>query len=552
MNKDLLLDIYYAAPELWHMVLVLMVVLLSLSGVLGLRLFRLKRNNYFIKKEGERLEETLYASKDGYFAFCYADDGSVLEQCSRRLAVLLNLPAGVKSGIEEVLKHFYKDDSLVISKYISLLREDGVSFEDRFQSKNGKKLILSGTRISGADGSVYSDVVWFCDITRSAEHINGLIKEKDTLSNKVRYLEDLVDNLPYPVWMRNPSLNIAVVNRKYLEFSNCGDKETAVINNIEITVAGDDVPLKTLAKQSRDNNRQQKQSISINKDGERLGYEAVETPFHPDGSLDKIATVGSLVDITDLDRLKRNMKQQRNANLEIMGALGTAFAVFDTNFKLDFYNKAFQSLWDLEENWLEAQPLYSGFLDVLRERRLLPEVPDYPGYKSEEQKMFSAIIEPREDLLHLPDGRSLRRIRSPYHKGGLVFAFEDISERLAARREYNSIVNVQQEILNALQDAVLIFASNGRLKFYNQSYVTLWDADEIVLQKEPTFSELIETQRAFFNKSEDWDSIKKDITGHVFSSQTKVFVIKRRDNAVIECFSTLLPNESIMVLMHKL
>lgn len=111
--------------------------------------------------------------------------------------------------------------------------------------------------------------------------------------------------------------------------------------------------------------------------------------------------------------------------------------------------------------------------------------------------MFAAVTAPGEDLLHLPDGRSLRRIRAPHLKGGLIFAYEDITDRLTARREYNALMNVQQEILNSIEEAVLIFASNGRLQFYNQAYVNLWDADEIMLQKEPSFAEILETQKTF-------------------------------------------------------
>ena len=53
------------------------------------------------------------------------------------------------------------------------------------------------------------------------------------------------------------------------------------------------------------------------------------------------------------------------------------------------------------------------FLDVLREKRLLPEVPDFIAFKNEEQKAFSSIIEPKKDFLYLPDGRTFRRVRAP-------------------------------------------------------------------------------------------------------------------------------------------
>ena len=58
------------------------------------RLLKLKRKNYFVRRDRERYAETLYASKDGYFAFIYPDDRvndaafAVSERCSRRLAGL--------------------------------------------------------------------------------------------------------------------------------------------------------------------------------------------------------------------------------------------------------------------------------------------------------------------------------------------------------------------------------------------------------------------------------------------------------------------------------
>ena len=179
------------------------------------------------------------------------------------------------------------------------------------------------------------------------------------------------------------------------------------------------------------------------------------------------------------------------------------------------------------------------------------EVPDYPYFKNEEQKMFSKIIEPKEDLIHLPDGRSLRRVRAPYLHGGLVFAYEDISDRLAARREYNLLINVQQEILNNISDAILIFGSNGKLTFYNQAYLDLWKLKNEQLQNEPTFNDLLEMLRPYFKDVANWNAFKKEIFNYLFSNNTQAFSIKRNGVDTIECFSTLLANESIMVTMRK-
>ena len=150
------------------------------------------------------------------------------------------------------------------------------------------------------------------------------------------------------------------------------------------------------------------------KNGERRSFDVTEIPFHAGGVLDKIYSVGSMVDITELDDLKQNLKLHQNAHLEILGALGTAFAVFDAKKKLSYYNKSFVSLWGLDEAWLEDQPSYAMFLDEIREKRMLPEVPDFIMYKNGEQNDFNSILEAKEDLLHLPDGRTIRRVRAQH------------------------------------------------------------------------------------------------------------------------------------------
>lgn len=543
MNSSLISDMFFAAPELWYAVSAVFVVLGGLLFAAYVRLLKLKRKNYFIRRDRDRYAETLYACKDGYFAFIYPDDrvndaAEMSEHCSRRLAVLLNLPSGTQTSLSEVLKCFYREDADKIQKYIVLLREDGVSFEDRFDLKNGRKLMLNGVRINGADGSLFGDIVWFRDISFIAGRLDALEKEKRQAEKKEEDLRCLLDNLPCPVWMREPSLAVKISNRRYADFIST-DGEFAGGGGEE------------MARQARDANKSRQKKIYLTKDGDRRCFEVVETPFLYEHDLEQIGTVGMMADVTDLDNLRRNLKQDQNAHLEILAALGTAIAVFDASCKLVFYNQAFARLWQLDETRLEEHPTYGAFLDDLREKRMLPEVPDYPHFRSEEHKMFTLINAPEEDLLHLPDGRSLRRIRAPHLRGGLIFAFEDITDRLTARREYNALASVQQEILDNMEEAVLIFDSAGRLHFYNQAYVRLWDADEVMLQKAPSFVELLETQKKFFNRVSNWEELKKDIASHVFSSTTEAFSLNRGDGVKISCFSSLLSDESIMVMMRQ-
>lgn len=558
MTRELLTDMYYAAPELWFGLAFVFLCLLSAFFYYWYSYLRLKQKNYFLNRDRERYAETLYASKDGYFAFIYPDQKindprrKLLEYCSRRLAVILNLEKGTQSGFEDILKNFYKEDAKKIVKYMELLWEDGVSFEDDFLLKNGSKFLLSGSRINGIDGNIYCDMIWFRDISLESQTISELEAEKSQWFKKIVEMEDLINNIPYPVWVRDDKLNIFELNKKYLEFFENKTREQILKDHLEIIGVNGDSVSKNLAFVAHSVNRTRRQTVNIIKNGERRVYEVIESPFHVEASLDKIYTAGALIDITELDELKRNLKIHQNAHLEIMGKLGTAFAVFDQQMKLAFYNKAFMLLWDLEDVWLESQPNYSMFLDILREKRMLPEVPDYIGFKNGEQKDFYEIIEAKEDLLHLPSGQTFRRVRVPHPAGGLVFAFEDVSDKLATRRAYNSLLVIQKETLENLFNAVIIFGSDGRLNFYNQAYVQLWQTDEIFLQREPNISELVENQKKFFATADDWKGLKADIINHIISFTTKTFVLTRNDEEKVEVMSRTLSDGSIMVTYQKI
>ena len=540
---------FYAAPELWYGIGLAFLALFCAWFWTLIKLLKARQKNYFLNRDRERYAETLYASKDGYFAFVYPDQKindprkTIKERCSRRLAVIMNLPNGTQSSFEDILKAFYRDDAKKILKYLDLLFDDGVSFEDTFTVKNNnKRLRLSGSRINGIDGNIYCDMIWFRDVSFEDNRIDNLESEKNEAFHKISLYEDLINNIPYPIWLRDENLKLAIVNRKYNDLLDKNSQDREFVN-----AAGEPVS-KNLAFLAHATNKVKKESLVLVRNGERRSMEVVETPFHFDQSLDKICTAGAMFDVTELDEMKRNLKLNQNAHLEILGTLaGTAFAVFNSSLKLSFYNKSFADMWQLDESWLDQQPAYSAFLDMLRDNRLLPEVPDFVLFKNEEQKEFSNLIEAKEDMIYRPDGRTIRRIRAAYPAGGVVFAYEDVSDNLATRRAYQALLDVQKETIENLFDAVLIFADSGKLKFYNQAYAELWNSDEAFLKSEPNIAEVIEAQRPYFEKVEDWNSLKKYILNHIASFTTKIFELMRDDGLKTEVMSAKLSDGSIMI-----
>lgn len=534
MDMELLQDMYYAYPELWYVLGGVFFLLVCLLLFFMFSLLKGKQKYYFLKRDRERYAETLYASRDGYFAFIYPDEkindprNAIIERCSRRLSVILNLEKGSKSDFNDVLKNFYKDDAKKICKYVGLLKEEGIAFEDVFALKSSDKYIrLEGVRINGSDGNIYCDMIWFRDVTKSTNRIKKLEEEKEKTLISINQKQELLDNLPFPIWLRNSNFEIVQHNKKFAEFLTGKNKENISENHLEIIGSNGESVSRDLAEKSHKTMKQTKGISSVAVKGKRLAMEAFETPFCFDGSLDKIFSAGCLIDVSELDEIKRNLREYQTAQLEILGGLGTAFAVFNQEMILQFYNESFASLWKLDKKQLQEKPSYPAFLDYARENRLLPEVPDYKAFRKDELKKFRNLIGPENDLIHMPEGKTLKRMLAPYPMGGVVFAFEDISDRIATTSAYNALLSVQNEILTNLLEGILIFGANGRLNFYNSEYVKLWNADIDFLMKEPDFGEILDSQKRFLTQDGDWSIIKQGLQTNILKMTSKTMVLQR-------------------------
>lgn len=544
MNAEMLRDIIFVS------LLLIFIMLISMAA-LQIKIFKYKRKIYFIRRDRERCNEVLYAAKDGYFCFVYPDQKvkdpqkEIMEKCSRRLAVMLNLKDGTASVFAQVLDSFHKDDAKLLKKYVGLLQQEGKFFEDMLRLKNGgRNICVYGNRINGADNNLYCDIVWFRDVTPETSKIADLIKEKSLVEDECVRLEQMVDGLDYPVWLRDENLHLLSVNKKYLDFAGVKNKSEVLQNGIEICNGKGEKVALSVAEAAQKSKKQQKKNLKIVRGGELFNFELRENPYYTGDSLDKIGTVGYLVDNTALEKAKRGFKINQNNHLEILGALGTAFAIFDGRSKLYFYNASFKNLWNLDNEFLEKTPSYLQFLEVVRENKMLPPVPDIKNYKQEEMSIFGGLLETKEDLLHLPDGRTIRRLRTP-HPNGVIFAFEDVSDRLATMRRLNDLMSMQQNILDNLTDSVLIFGPNQRLKFYNRAYLKLWGLDFDKLQDEPKLEEVIGLQKLFFSNIDSWDSFKKSMLDNIISGRR--FNLLRDDNKTLYVSPLIFYDGSVMV-----
>lgn len=516
------------------------------SFILWHRFKRYKNELHKKDLENRHYEEMLYASKDGYFT-CSLYKNKEYHFCSRRLATLLNLKNGEESGDTEIFSIFTRSDCDKLKTFFAALKKNGAGFEIIVRTKNEKTFVVSGSRINSVDSQINSCCLWFRDITRETDFINKATADAVSCREKLEDFKILIDNLPYPVWLRNQHLNMTILNRPYLKLIGLKKFEDITPDNTTLHDLGNTTNLLELAAVAKDSNTPQKKQINILHDGELKKYEITEAPYY-DSSLKTSHIIGSLVDITGFDEAKRNYQVHLETHLEILSSLDTAFCIINNKHNFTFGNTAFLKLWNLPENFIDSAPHYNLFLDKIREQKILPEVSDFKAYKDEENKTFDALTEQREDLLYIPDGRTFRRIRAP-HPDGTIIAYEDITDRLNAARHLSDLIAVQQGILDNINDSVVIFTPNLKLKSYNFSFLNQWKLSAYPLESSPYLRELLDMQKPLLPEVENWEEFRENMLKHLTSCTPFTLKLKNKQN--LKVTSVILADTSLMITYRK-
>src|SRR5205085_7326742 len=160
-------------------------------------------------------------------------------------------------------------------------------------------------------------------------------------------------------------------------------------------------------------------------------------------------------------------------------------------------------------------PSLDELLGRLRERRRVPEYADFRAFKRQQLGMFTSLIEPLGELMHLPDGRTLSVSVSPHPLGGLIFVYEDVTDRLALESSYNTLIAVQRETLDNLFEGIAVFGSDGRLKLQNPAYRKIWALSETDLAGEPHIGGIVDKTRAFYDDGVDWPAVREQVIAKI-------------------------------------
>lgn len=280
----------------------------------------------------------------------------------------------------------------------------------------------------------------------------------------------LADASPTPTWIVDGAGKLAWANRAWLTEVGAESIEQALEKNLSFDRGAD-----ALAAETGRLGVRQEGFRWTTGGGARRAWRIIAEPAGGGA-----VTVFAL-EVTEAEETRDNLRRHVEAHDETLNHLADAVAIFGPSKRLAFHNTAFQTLFDIDPAWLDERPTHAELLDRLRQRRRLPEVVDYAGWKARELQFYEASEASPDDSWSLPDGRTLRVVRQPHPLGGILLIFSDITDELQLRSRFNAQLQVQRATLDKLNDAVAVFGSDGRLRLYNEAFEGFWrlNADQI-------------------------------------------------------------------------
>jgi len=442
----------------------------------------------------------------------------------------------------DLLTRFEPSDALTLERAVARLRETGEGFRLAASlAPGGTAVDLVGMRTTAAEGAPVVDLVWLIEASGRAE----LAAERDATRLERDRLRQALDTLPLPVWRRRAdTLALIDANRAYEQAVEASPGQAiAEYREIGARMLGDQG--RELAERARQTQVAQSESHHIVVAGQRRLMEFTEQPLKGAPEI-----LGFARDFTDLETLQSELARHVAAHGEVLENVAVAVAIFSPDARLTFFNSAFVQLWRLEEEWLSAEPSLDELLERLRERRRLPEYADFRAFKRQQLAMFTSLLKPQEELLHLPDERTLRLVVSPHPFGGLTFVYEDVTDKLALERSYNTLIEVQRETLDNLYEAVAVLGTDGRLKLWNPAYAQIWKLTVEDLTGEPHVTEIVEKTRAFFDiegSREDWPARKERIIERLTGRGGTSERLQRGDGSILQASIVPLPDGAVLL-----
>ena len=249
-------------------------------------------------------------------------------------------------------------------------------------------------------------------------------------------------------------------------------------------------------------------------------------------------TVITAVPVTNLVKAKSDLSAFIQTLTKTFASLPIALAIFDDKRQLVLFNPALADLTKLPAEFLANKPTLPSFLDRLRERQLLPEPKNYASWRRKLAALEAAAESGQfEDTWHIPTGQILQITGRPHPGNSLAFQIEDITAELSLSRRYRAQVDTGQAVIDALDEAVAVFAANGTLILTNTAYDSLWHPDQTATNQPVRNISILDATREWHSKcapSPLWGDVR-DFVGAMTERAEWTGEVRMWDGRHLQC-----------------
>lgn len=366
--------------------------------------------------------------------------------------------------------------------------------------------------------------------------VNRLKLNRNSYKYQMSLFKAAFDQLPYPAWIKDNYDDIQYVNQSY---NNLVKHEEYNYN--EFSQLDNNIKVPSYDIQYSNREKALEKRLIVRKIFSNFNIEEIPLIFQNN-------ILNLAIDIRDKQKIKQNLERYKILYADLLEGSTNGISIYNSETQLTFFNTAFLNITQLNKKWLDTHPTYDEVLEELRKNRRLPEQSNFPKFKQEHLKMFTELTEIRNEFFYLPNDIVLQVTIIPNSLGGLFFSYEDITSRLGLERAYNTLIAVQNTILDNLDEGVALYGENGKLKSNNAVYAKIWKLDQEFLDKKPHFSKVVERVKWLFKIDDDnWLDYNQKLMSKIYSRQKSRDIIERTDGSVLIRKFIPLPDGSILV-----
>lgn len=292
---------------------------------------------------------------------------------------------------------------------------------------------------------------WFTDYT------NVVIDELELVNITKKYrissfeLSQMLELLPMPMWRRDEMGSITFQNK---ECESLMHKYNVDFNEPSIL----DVHKKAISQNST---KSLSKRFILSDNIDVLSF--FEIPLS-----DKSGTVGYCINISEQDRQSNTIKAFESVISNLVDNISVGFIALDKEHRVVKYNDAFINMFGLSSALMEKKPNYRYVLEVMRENNKLPDI---RGLKDKLLQDIREVIDCTVDLLHAPNGVTIKFAILPCQDGQTILTFENMTPSLEIERELNKSKLMLHSVIGTISEPVLIISQNGQVNYINKEFI---------------------------------------------------------------------------------